>query len=135
MFPLRDEDYITSTHRGHGHCIQRCSPDKPRLSRWVLQAIVKAVQAPCILPTLQKVIWGKCCSRRRNSIAVGAALAAKLRVRSGCCFFFGDGASNQGIFHESLNLAAVWKLPFSLSAKTTVSVYLCPPGNQQQLKI
>ena len=45
-------------------------------------------------------------------IATGAALAAKLRGSDQVAVsFFGDGASNQGTFHESLNLAAVWKLP------------------------
>ena len=50
-------------------------------------------------------------------IATGAALSAKMRgTRQVSVAFFGDGASNQGIFHESLNLAAVWKLP---------AVYVC----------
>jgi 2-oxoisovalerate dehydrogenase E1 component len=112
---LTARDYITSTHRGHGHALAKGVP--PR-----------AVMAE---------LWGRStgCSRGRGGsmhlydpdhgllgtnglvaagipIAAGAALAAKLRGDGQVAVaFFGDGAVNHGAFHEGMNLAAAWTLP------------------------
>ncbi len=112
---LRDEDYIVSNHRGHGHLI------------------AKGLGPPSMIAEL----FGKqdgCCRGRGGSmhmgdlrrgilgangivgaglpIATGAALSAKVLEKDHISVvFFGDGASNQGTFHESMNLAAVLKLP------------------------
>jgi len=112
---LRREDYITSTHRGHGHCI------------------AKGMEARRLLAEIAGKRTG-CCGGKGGSmhlfdpaagimgtsgivgggipIANGLALASQLRGdgRVTVCFF-GEGASNNGAFHESLNLASLWRLP------------------------
>ncbi|MDP3874369.1 MULTISPECIES: thiamine pyrophosphate-dependent dehydrogenase E1 component subunit alpha [unclassified Methyloversatilis] len=112
---LNRDDYIASTHRGHGHCI------------------AKGVDPVGMMAE----IWGKrtgTCKGKGGSMHIadldvgmlgangivggggplicGTALASKLRGSNnvGVCFF-GDGASNQGTIFEAMNLAAVWKLP------------------------
>ncbi len=112
---LRDSDYITSTHRGHGHCIAKGAELEPMMaeifgkqagygkgkggSMHIASSVVGMLGA-------NGVVGGG------FNLAVGAGLAAKLR-RSGqvAACFFGDGASNRGTFHEGLNMAAAWKLP------------------------
>ena len=120
MAAIRKDDYITSTHRGHGHCIAKGGE----------------------LPVLMAEILGKstgCCKGKGGSlhladvstgnlgangvvggglgIATGAGLSIKMKKENKTVLcFFGDGATNQGIFHECLNMAATWKLPV---------VYIC----------
>ena len=112
---LSDSDLITSTHRGHGHCIAK----------------------GCDLTAMVAELYGRetgLCAGRGGSmhiadfsrgmlganaivgggiaLATGAALAADVRGDGRVAVaFFGDGAANQGVFHESLNLAAIWRLP------------------------
>jgi 2-oxoisovalerate dehydrogenase E1 component len=112
---LRPEDYVTSTHRGHGHALAKGVPPREVMAE----------------------LWGRStgCSRGRGGsmhlydpdhgllgtnglvaagipIAAGAALAAKLRGEGQVAVsFFGDGAVNHGAFHEGLNLASAWNLP------------------------
>jgi TPP-dependent pyruvate/acetoin dehydrogenase alpha subunit len=117
---LRDDDFITSTHRGHGHAIAK----------------------GCDLNAMMAEIYGRetgLCKGRGGSmhvadfsrgmiganaivgggiaLATGAALSAQVRGSGQVAVaFFGDGAANQGVLHESLNLAAIWSLP---------AVYVC----------
>ena len=112
---LRVDDYITSTHRGHGHFLAKGGDTN----------------------ALMAELWGKATgpSKGRGGsqhvadysvgflgsngitagglpIATGAALACKMRqTDSVVVCFFGEGGSNQGTFGESLNMAAIWKLP------------------------
>ncbi|MCL6502388.1 MAG: pyruvate dehydrogenase (acetyl-transferring) E1 component subunit alpha [Pirellulales bacterium] len=115
MRALRPEDNVVSTYREHGH------------------ALARGISAAAVMAEM----FGKAngCSRGRGGsmhlfdaqhrffgghaivggglpIAVGLALAARMRqeARVTCCFF-GDGAVAEGVFHESLNLAALWRLP------------------------
>jgi TPP-dependent pyruvate/acetoin dehydrogenase alpha subunit len=112
---LREDDYITSTHRGHGHVIGKGL----RLDRMMAELFgrttgyCKGKGGSMHIADFSKGILGA------NGIvgggipiAVGAALSASMR-KSGqvAAAFFGDGAANQGSFHESVNMAAVWKLP------------------------
>jgi pyruvate dehydrogenase E1 component alpha subunit len=113
--PLRADDWMTGNHRSHGHPIAK-----------------GAALGPLFAELLGK--RGGVCAGRGGSmhladfavgslgesgivgaglpIAVGAALSSRVRGTDQVALaFFGDGASNQGTFHESLNLAAVWKLP------------------------
>ena len=114
---LTDADFITSTHRGHGHCIAKgvdVGRDGGRADGQARRASARARAARCTSPTSSKgmlgangIVGGGYPARlRRGADGEDAADAAPSRV----CFF-GDGASNQGTFHESLNLAAIWQLP------------------------
>ncbi len=112
---LNDADYIASTHRGHGHCIAK----------------------GCDVGGMMKEIYGRrggLCGGKGGSMHIadlakgmmgangivgggpplvcGAGLAAKRLGTGGVAIaFFGDGASNQGAVHESMNLASIWDLP------------------------
>ncbi len=112
---LRDEDYITSTHRGHGHCIAKgATPDK------ALAELMGKETGYCngrggsmhIADVTKGNLGANAIVGAGIPIAAGAALSAKLRGTDQVAVtFFGDGASNEGVFHEALNLASVWKLP------------------------
>jgi TPP-dependent pyruvate/acetoin dehydrogenase alpha subunit len=112
---LRDEDYITSTHRGHGHCIAKGAT----LDRSMAELMGKATGyckgrsgSMHIADFTKGNLGANAIVGGGIPIAVGAGLACKLRGDDRVSVaFFGDGASNQGTFHESLNLASLWKLP------------------------
>lgn len=112
---LEPDDYITSTHRGHGHCIAKGVDLKGMLSEIYGRAngVCKGKGGSMHIADISKGMLGA------NGIvgggfplAAGAALSAKLQ-KSGqvCISFFSDGATNQGTFHESVNLASIWDLP------------------------
>ena len=112
---LRREDYITSTHRPHGHCVAKGVP----LNSMMAELFAKATGC-CrakggsmhmgdvsvgAIPAIAIVAGGV-------TIAAGMGLAFKFQ-KNDCVVacFFGDGAVNEGAFHEGVNLAAVWRLP------------------------
>jgi TPP-dependent pyruvate/acetoin dehydrogenase alpha subunit len=112
---LRDDDFIASTHRGHGHCIA-----KGVEVQGMMHEIYGRKEGVCggkggsmHIADLSKGMLGA------NGIVgggppliCGAALSAKIRKTGGVAIaFLGDGASNQGTTLESLNLASVWALP------------------------
>jgi pyruvate dehydrogenase E1 component alpha subunit len=112
---LRDSDYITSTHRGHGHVIAKGA----RVERMMAELFAKE-SGYCqgkggsmhIADFSIGVVGATGIVGSGIPIATGVALACKMQAggRVVACFF-GDGASNTGAFHEGLNLAAVWQLP------------------------
>jgi len=117
---LEKKDFITATHRGHGQCI------------------AKGAKTDIMMAELFGKVTGYCKGRGGSMhvadvslgilgangivgagipIATGSALTSKIRGTDEVTLaFFGDGASNQGTFHEAINMAAAWKLPI---------VYLC----------
>ena len=113
--PLTTEDQITSTHRGHGHCIAKGA----RVDRMFAEFFGKTTGyckgrggsmhiADVSLGNLgaNGIVAGGI------PIAVGAALSAKMQKNGKVVVcFFGDGANNEGAFHEALNMASIWKLP------------------------
>jgi len=115
---LRDEDYITSTHRGHGHCIAKGATLDRAMAELMgkTTGYCKGRSGSMHIADFEKGNLGaNAIVGGGIPIAVGAALAAKLRGSDQVAVsFFGDGASNEGTFHESLNLASVWKLPVIL---------------------
>jgi Pyruvate/2-oxoglutarate dehydrogenase complex, dehydrogenase (E1) component, eukaryotic type, alpha subunit len=112
---LRDEDYITSTHRGHGHCIAKGAELGKAMAELMGKATgyCKGKGGSMHIADLEKGNMGaNAIVGGGIPIAVGGALAAKMKGTDKVVVaFFGDGASNQGTFHEGINLAAVWKLP------------------------
>jgi pyruvate dehydrogenase E1 component alpha subunit len=112
---LRTDDAITSTHRGHGHCIAK-GADLTRMMAELLAKETGYCRGRGGSMHLADVATGNLGANGIVAggipIAAGAALAYQLRGedRVVACFF-GDGAANEGAFHEAVNLAAIWKLP------------------------
>ncbi|MCD6030222.1 MAG: thiamine pyrophosphate-dependent dehydrogenase component subunit alpha [Thermomicrobiales bacterium] len=112
---LTNRDYITSTHRGHGHCIAKGVDIDGMVAELMGKStgICKGKGGSMHIADVEKGMLGA------NGIvgggiplACGAALTAKSLGTGGVAVcFFGDGASNQGTFHEGLNLASIWNLP------------------------
>jgi TPP-dependent pyruvate/acetoin dehydrogenase alpha subunit len=113
--PLRADDAITSTHRGHGHCIAK-GADLTRMMAELLAKETGYCRGRGGSMHIADVATGNLGANGIVAggipIAAGAALAYQLRGedRVVACFF-GDGAANEGAFHEAVNLAAIWKLP------------------------
>lgn len=108
-------DYVTSTHRGHGHCIAK-GADLRRTMAEILgkkTGYCKGKGGSMHIADFSIGMLGATAVVGAGlPIAVGAGLSAKLRKTGQVvACFFGEGASNQGTFHESLNMASVWKLP------------------------
>jgi len=112
---LRKDDYITSTHRGHGHCIAKGA----ELKR-VMAEILGKKTGYCkgkggsmhIADFSIGVLGATAVVGAGIPIAAGAGLSIKLRrTDQVVACFFGEGASNQGTFHEGINMASVWELP------------------------
>ncbi|KKB36236.1 thiamine pyrophosphate-dependent dehydrogenase E1 component subunit alpha [Bacillus thermotolerans] len=112
---LNEKDSITSTHRGHGHCIAKgCDLDGMMAEIYgKVTGLCKGKGGSMHIADLDKGMLGA------NGIvgggfplACGAALTAKYKKTDNVSVcFFGDGANNHGTFHEGINLAAIWKLP------------------------
>ena len=112
---LTDEDIITSTHRGHGHCIAKGVDVKAMMAELYGRATgaCKGKGGSMHIADLDRGMLGA------NGIvgagiplACGAALSAQvLGTQNVAVSFFGDGGANEGSFHEGLNLAGVWQLP------------------------
>jgi pyruvate dehydrogenase E1 component alpha subunit len=113
--PLTDADFITSTHRGHGHCIAKGAEVRRMFAEFFGKedGYCRGRGGSMHIADVSKgnlgangIVGGGI------PIAVGVALAMKKQKRrSVVVSFFGDGANNEGAFHEALNLAAIWKLP------------------------
>jgi acetoin:2,6-dichlorophenolindophenol oxidoreductase subunit alpha len=112
---LRKTDYITSTHRGHGHCIGKGADPKLMFAEFFGKeegycrgrgGSMHIADAESGNLGANGIVAGGI------PIAVGAALAIKKQKRDDVAIcFFGDGATNEGAFHEALNMASIWKLP------------------------
>lgn len=117
---LRPEDYILSTHRGHGHCIAKGADIKLMMAEFMGKetGYCRGRGGSMHIADMEGgnlgangVVGGGI------GMAVGAGLSIKMRGTGQVILcFFGDGAANRGIFHEALNMAAIWTLPV---------VYLC----------
>ncbi len=112
---LTDDDQITSTHRGHGHCIAKgCDLDGMMAEIYGRETgLCKGKGGSMHIADIDKGMLGA------NGmvgggfpIAVGAGLRNKyLKTDDVAVCFFGDGAANEGTFHEGINMAAIWDLP------------------------
>lgn len=112
---LRKDDYIASTHRGHGHLIAKGSDIKKMMAELFGKktGYCKGKGGSMHISDINLGILGANGIVGANMpIAGGAALSAKLRGTDQVAVsFFGDGGANEGIFHEGINLASIWKLP------------------------
>jgi len=117
---LEPVDYITSTHRGHGHCIAKGSDINKMMAE-----VMGKVDGYCrgkggsmhIADFRIGMLGATGIVGGMIGVAAGAALSAKLQKSNKVVIlFFGDGAANQGIFFETMNMAALWKLPL---------IYMC----------
>jgi TPP-dependent pyruvate/acetoin dehydrogenase alpha subunit len=132
---LGPEDWVTSTHRGHGHTIAKGGDPKKMMAELLGRATGYSggKGGSMHIADMDKHMLGA------NGIvgggmglATGAALTAKLQKTGAVAIcFFGDGALEQGILHETTNLAAIWKLPvvfvcennqYAMSARSDWSV-------------
>jgi len=136
---LTDADYMTSTHRGHGHCIAKGVGIHAMMAELYGKAtgVCKGKGGSMHIADLDKGMLGA------NGIvgagpplACGSALSSKTKGTDQVTIcFFGDGASEQGTLHESLNLAAIWSLPVIFVAEnngyaeSTPSEYHCSVEN------
>jgi len=123
---LRDDDLITSTHRGHGHGhahgdnAAKSTDDKQMHFNKMMAEVLGKSDGYCkgkggsmhIADVAHGNLGATGIVGGNIPVAVGAALAQKLMDTDKVVLcFFGDGACNTGNFHESLNMASVWKLP------------------------
>jgi len=112
---LRDDDYITSTHRGHGHVMAKGADLKLMMAELFGKktGYCKGKGGSMHIADMELGILGaNGIAGGGLPIAVGSGLSAKLRgTDQVTACFFGDDASNNGTFHESLNLASLYKLP------------------------
>jgi len=114
-FPLKREDYISNTHRGHGQCIAKGADIKILMAEIFGKATgyCKGKGGSMHLASLDLGILGaNGIVAGGIPIAVGAAFSARYRKSNQVvACFFGDGATGEGAFYESLNLASILKLP------------------------
>lgn len=112
---LTDNDYITSTHRGHGHCVAKGG----ELPRMFAELLGKA-DGYCggkggsmhIADTQRGNLGANAIVGGSLGIATGAAMSCKMLAKGNVAVcFFGDGALGQGLFYEVINMAKLWSLP------------------------
>ncbi len=114
-WPLKDEDSITSTHRGHGHCLAKgLDPNSMMAELLAKDTGTNRGRGGSmhIADPRMGILGANGIVGAGLPIAVGAALAGRIRGEQDVVVaFFGDGASAQGYFHEAVNLASLWRLP------------------------
>jgi TPP-dependent pyruvate/acetoin dehydrogenase alpha subunit len=138
-FDLRPDDYVVSTHRGHGHCIGKGADP----ARMMAELAGKQTgyshgyggSMHIFAPELG-LLGGNGIVGGGLPLAAGAAFTCQyLETDRVTLCFFGDGASKQGTFHEAFNLAALWDLPVvyvcenNCYAATTPVADSCPVGD------
>jgi TPP-dependent pyruvate/acetoin dehydrogenase alpha subunit len=124
---LEKEDYITSTHRGHGHCLAKGGDPKAMMAELLGRATgyCKGKGGSMHIADMDLGILGaNGIVGGGIGIATGAALTCQcLGNRHVAVAFFGDGAISQGVFYEVANMASLWKLPV---------IYLCEENQYAQ---
>lgn len=132
---LRPDDYLITTHRGHGHVIAKGG----NLNRMIAELMGRKTGyckgkggSMHIADFSLGILGANGVVAGGFPIIVGAGLSIKLRKTDQVAVcFFGDGASNRGPFHEALNMASIWKLPIlfvcenNCYASTTRTSYAC----------
>ena len=133
-WPLRPADVITSTHRGHGHCLAKGLDPLGMFAELMGkdEGTNRGRGGSMHIADPSIGIFGaNGIVAAGLPIAAGAATAAQLRDDGSVAVaFFGDGAVAQGAFHEAMNLAAVWKLPVIFFCENNGYAEFSPASNQ-----
>jgi TPP-dependent pyruvate/acetoin dehydrogenase alpha subunit len=129
---LRDDDYVASTHRGHGHLIAKGADPKKMFAELFGRktGYCKGKGGSMHIADFSLGILGA------NGVVgggfpiiIGAGLSIKLRKTDQVgLVFFGDGAANRGTFHEAANMAAIWKLPVIFVCENNLYASTTPAG-------
>ncbi len=121
---LRRDDRIVSTHRGHGHCIAKGADINRMMAELYgrTTGYCKGKGGSMHIADFNVGMLGaNGIVGGGFGIATGAALAAKLEGLGGVAVsFFGDGATEEGTFHENMNLASIWKLPLIFACENNL---------------
>jgi acetoin:2,6-dichlorophenolindophenol oxidoreductase subunit alpha len=135
---LRKDDYITSTHRGHGHCIAKGGDIRKMMAEIYGKepGYCKGKGGSMHISDLDIGILGaNGIVGGGLAIAPGAGLSAKLRKTDQVTLcFFGDGASNQSTFHEGLNMASIWQLPVIFLCENNLYGISVSQGKHQNIR-
>jgi 2-oxoisovalerate dehydrogenase E1 component len=138
-WPLGRDDIITSTHRGHGHCLAKGLAPLPMFAELMAkeQGTNRGRGGSMHIADPNIGIFGaNGIVAAGLPIAVGAATAAQLRNDGRVAVaFFGDGAVAQGAFHEALNLAAVWQLPVIFFCENNGYAEFSPASTQHPVSL
>jgi len=115
VLALRADDYILSTHRGHGHCIAKGADPQRMLAEFFGKesGYCRGRGGSMHIADLEGGNLGAngiVAGGLPIAVGVGMSIRAQKQDRV-CMVFFGDGAANEGAFHEALNMASIWKLP------------------------
>jgi pyruvate dehydrogenase E1 component alpha subunit len=115
ILALRADDYILSTHRGHGHCIAKGADPARMLAEFFGKenGYCRGRGGSMHIADIEGGNLGaNGIVAGGLPIAVGVGMSIKAQKQDRVCMvFFGDGAANEGAFHEALNMASIWKLP------------------------
>lgn len=135
---LRNDDYMMGNHRSHGHPIAKGAKLNPLMAELLGKktGICRGKGGSMHLADFGVGSIGETSIVGSGlPVATGAALASKLQGldRVSLCFF-GDGASNQGTFHESLNLASIWKLPVIFVCENNLYACSMPVSETTSIK-
>lgn len=127
---LREGDYITSTHRGHGHTIAKGADVNKMMAELMgkYAGYCHGKGGSMHIAAVDKGMLGATgIVGSGMPIAVGAALSASVLGRDYVTVcFHGDGGTNQGVWHESINLASTWKLPVIFLCENNQWAISCP---------
>ena len=137
MQHLSNEDYITSTHRGHGHLVAKGGEFKPMFAELFGRATgycggkggsMHISNMALGMLGANGIVGGG------PPIAMGAAFSIKYKKKDNVAVaFFGDGASNEGAFHEAANMAALYKLPCLFVCENNGYGEYTPQANHQAI--
>jgi len=121
---LREDDYIATTHRGHGHCIAKGADVDGMMAELFAKetGLCRGKGGSMhVADPARGVLGANAIVGASIPLAVGAGLSSKLLGQERVVVaFFGEGAVNQGAFHEAVNLAAIWELPVLLVCENNV---------------
>jgi len=127
---LREGDYITSTHRGHGHTIAKGGDVKRMMAELMGKSTgyCHGKGGSMHIAAVEKGMLGAAgIVGSAMPIAVGAALSASVLGKDYVTIcFHGDGATNQGVWHEAINMAAAWNLPVVFLCENNQWAISCP---------